>query len=176
MNLSSAKVFSKLDMNEAYYQIELDEESKHATTFYGTTKRLRYKQLNYGAISSKDIFDKTMDNTIHGLSNILHIRDDFVVYGENTAKHDKALESLLQRFKDAGLTLSHTKCKFGVNEMEFFGVIFSQGCVRPAPSQTEALENMSEPKNASEVRSFLGMAQFSAQFIPNYSEICTLLH
>ena len=34
---------------------------------------------------------------------------------------------------------------------------------------------MSEPKNASEVRSFLGMAQFSAQFIPNYSEIGTPL-
>ena len=60
--------------------------------FYGTTRRLRYKRLNYGAISSKDIFDKAMDNTIHGLWNVLHMRDDFVVYGENTEEHDKALE------------------------------------------------------------------------------------
>ena len=175
VKLSRAKVFSKLDMNEAYHQIELDEESRHATTFYGTTRRLRYKRLNYSAISSQDIFDKAMDDTIHGLSNVLHIRDDFVVYGENTAEHDKALESLLQRFKDTGLTLSHTKCKFRVKEIEFFGLKFSQGRVQPAPSQVEALQSMSEPKNASEVRSFLGMAQFSAQFIPNYSEISTPL-
>ncbi len=34
--LEGAKVFSVLDMNEGYHQIELDEESRHFTTFHGT--------------------------------------------------------------------------------------------------------------------------------------------
>ena len=51
-------------MNEAYHQIELEESSQHMTTFYGTDGRLRYKRLNFGSISSQDIFDKAMDNTI----------------------------------------------------------------------------------------------------------------
>ena len=175
LKLGNARVFSKLDMNEAYHQIELAEESRHITTFYGTRQRLRYKRLNYGAVSSQDIFDKAMDDTIHGLKNVIHIRDDFVVYGINKEEHDEAINALLQRFQKSGLTLSAEKCQFGVKEIEFFGLKFTDGTVCPAKSKIEALEKMSEPKNTSEVRSFLGMAQYSAQFIPNFSETSTPL-
>ena len=37
-----ATVFSVLDMNEAYRQLELDEDSRHLKTFYGTSTKLRY--------------------------------------------------------------------------------------------------------------------------------------
>ena len=80
--------------------------------------------------------------------------------------------------RDSRILVSHWVIQNANSEwrrLSFFGLKFSQGCVRPAPSQVEALQSMSEPKNASEVRSFLGMAQFSAQFIPNYSEISTPL-
>ena len=110
-----------------------------------------------------------------GLKNVLHIRDDFVAYGATREEHDEVLDALLQRFKEAGLTLSAKKCQFGLSEIEFFGLKFTDGKVCPAKSKIEALENMSEPKNTSEIRSFLGMAQYSAQFIPNFSEISTPL-
>ena len=174
ISLCHAKVFSKLDMNEAYHQIELAEESRHITTFYGTRQRLPYKRLSYGAVSSQDIFDKAMDVMIHGLKNILHIRDDFVAYGTTRTEHDEPFNALLQRFKEAGLTLS-AKYQFGVSEMEIFGLKFRDGKVSPTKSKTEAPEKMFEPKNPSEIRSFLGMAQYSAQFIPNFSETSTPL-
>ena len=40
--LEGATVFSVLDMNEGYHQLELDEFSRHLTTFYGTNSRMRY--------------------------------------------------------------------------------------------------------------------------------------
>ena len=40
--LEDATVFSVLDMNEGYYQLELDESSRHMTTFYGTECKMRY--------------------------------------------------------------------------------------------------------------------------------------
>ena len=52
------------------------------TTFFGTECKIRYTKLNCGAISAQDIFDKTMDDTIHGLIGLLHIRDDFIVFGK----------------------------------------------------------------------------------------------
>ena len=57
------------------------------TTFYGTERKMSYTRLNYGTISSQDIFDKAMDDTISGLQGVLHIRDDFIVF-------DRALENL----------------------------------------------------------------------------------
>ena len=71
--LEGATVFSVLDMNEDYHQLELDEDSRHLTTFYGTDCKMRYTRLNYGTISAQDIFDKAMDDTIAGLNGMLHI-------------------------------------------------------------------------------------------------------
>ena len=110
--LEGATVFSVLDMNEGYYQLELDESSRHMTTFYGTECKMRYTRLNYVTISAQDIFDKAMDDTISGLQGELYIRNDFIVFGRDNTEHDRALENLLQRFRECGLTFNRKKCKF----------------------------------------------------------------
>lgn len=51
-----------------------------------------------------------MDDTIEGIDGVLHIRDDFIVYGSNDKEHDAALESLLQRFRECGLNFNPKKC------------------------------------------------------------------
>ena len=162
-------------MNEAYHQLELEPSSRHLTTFYGTSTRLRYTRLNYGTISAQDIFDKAIDDTITGLNGVLHIRDDFIIFGRTESEHNTALRAFLTRFEECGLTLSPRKCKIGVPEIEFFGLRFSKDGVSPSASKVEALRNMDRPKNASEVRSLLGMAQYSAQFIPGYAAMTTSL-
>jgi len=35
---------------DGYHQLELDESSRHMTTFYGTECEMRYTRLNYGTI------------------------------------------------------------------------------------------------------------------------------
>ena len=117
--LERAKVFRILDMNEGYHQLELDKESRHLTTFHGTQQKMRYTRLNFGTISAQDIFDKAVDDTIDDLNGVLHIRDDFIVYGRSNKEHDEALGSLLQRFRECGLTFNPKKCKFRIPELEF---------------------------------------------------------
>ena len=39
----------------------------------------------------------------------------------------------------------------------------------PHPEKVEALKNIAAPTNQTELRSFLGMTTFSAQFIPDYA-------
>ena len=104
--LEGPKVFSVLDMNEGYHQLELEKSSRHLTTFYGSRQKMRYTRLNYGTLSAQDIFDKAMDDTVEGLSGVMHIRGDFIVFGKNNEEHDHALEALLQRFRECGLTFN----------------------------------------------------------------------
>ena len=160
VQLNNATVFSILDMNEAYHQLDLEQSSRHLTTFYGTSTRLRYTRLNYGTLSAQDIFDKAIDDTITCLNGVLHIRDDFIILGSSESEHNTALRAFLTRLKECGLTLSPRKCKIGVPEIEFFGVRFSTDGVSPSASKVGALRNMDRPKNASEVRSLLGMASW----------------
>ena len=39
-----------------------------------------------------------------------------------------------------------------------------------------AILNANSPQNASEVRSFLGLVQYSAKFIPDFAEVAEPLH
>ena len=47
--------------------------------------------------------------------------------------------------------------------------------MKPSPRKAEALKQMDPPKNVSEVRSLLGIVQYSATFIPNFAEMTTPL-
>ena len=112
-----------------------------------------------------------MDDTIAGLDGVLHIRDDFIVFGKDNAHHGRALENLLQRFQECGLTFNPNKCKFRLPQIEFFGFLFSKDGIKPSPGKVEPLKQIDPPKDVSEVRSLLGMAQYSARLIPNFAEM-----
>ncbi len=114
-----------------------------------------------------------MDDTVDGLNGVLHIRDDFIVYGCNDKEHDEALESLLREcgLRECGLMFNPKKCKFRIPDLDFFGYVFSSEGVKPSPTKVQALKKINPPKNAAEVRSLLAVAQYSDQFIPGLSEI-----
>ena len=46
--LNGCKFFSKLDLSQAYHQLELDERSRYMTTFSTHVGLYQYKRLNYG--------------------------------------------------------------------------------------------------------------------------------
>ena len=99
VKLNNGTVFSILGMEEAYYQLELEQS-----------------RLNNGTISAQDIFDKAIYDTTTGLDGVLHIRDDFIILGSLESGHNTALRAFLTRFNECGLTLSPRKCKIGVPE------------------------------------------------------------
>lgn len=71
---------------------------------------------------------------------------------------------------------SYRKCKFRLPQSEFFGIVFSKDGIKPSPGKVEALQEMDPPRNVSEVKSLLDMAQYSSRFISNFSELTTPLH
>jgi hypothetical protein len=62
------------------------------------------------------------------------------------------------------------KCNFDQPEIEFFGMKFSAAGMSPTADKVKALIKAPAPTSVAEVRSFLGMANYSANFIQHYSE------
>jgi hypothetical protein len=62
------------------------------------------------------------------------------------------------------------ECVF-VLTLEFFGQIFSADGTRPDPQRVVDLQNVATPTTVQEVRSLLGMANYSSQYIPNFATI-----
>ena len=169
--LNGAQYFSKLDLSQAYHQLELEEESRYITTFSTHLGLYRYKRLNYGTNAAAEIFQYTLQAQLQGLKGVKNIADDIIVYGTTREEHDENLDRCLKRLFDRGLRLNQSKCKFLNETLEFFGQIFSKDGCKPDPKRYTALKNAPKPTNVSEVRSLLGMATYSSKYIPNFATI-----
>ena len=56
VDLNGATVFSKIDLNQGYHQLELDEDSRSITTFATHTGLFHYKRLSFGINSAAETF------------------------------------------------------------------------------------------------------------------------
>ena len=166
-NLKGSTVFSKLDLNMGFHQIELEEESRPITTFVTHTGLYRYKRLNFGISMAPEIYQNVIHQVIADCEGTENISDDIIVHGRGTEEHDANLEKTMQRIREKGLTLNPEKCQFRMSELEFVGHTVSGRGISPTEARVKAVAEAEEPKNASEVRSFLGLVNFSAKFIPN---------
>ena len=93
------------------------------------------------------------------------------MYGKNTADHNKNLRAVLKRLSDVHLTLNKKKCLFNQSSIKFFGYIFSKDGMKSDLAKVECLHKMPLPENVNELRSFLGMANYSANFVKNFAAL-----
>ena len=111
------------------------------------------------------MFQDTIRNVIKGIKGTKNISDDIIVYGETQADHDKALQLVFDRLVTHGLTLNKQKYEYNKTSITFFGVVFSGKGVSADPIKVAAIKDMQAPKDASEIRSFLGMTGYCSRFI-----------
>lgn len=169
--LNGAKFVTKLDLTQAYHQLELAPSSRQITTFITHAGLYRFKRLNYGTNSAAEIFQHALQQVLHDIPGVRNIADDILIFGSSYETHNKALDECLHRLDTHGLTLNFDKCQFLQPQLEFFGLNFSKDGVRPDPKKVSALAKAAMPTTASEVRSLLGMANYSSQFIHNFATI-----
>ena len=169
-DLNQNKFFSKLDLTSAYHQIELSPESRDITTF-GTHKGLYgYKQLMFGVSCAPEMYQKVLHQVLQecdGAHNIL----DVIVHAPTEEEHDKRFENVVRVLSSRGLTLNRDKCHFKMTHLEFMGHVLSARGIGPADVKVKAVVDAREPTNAAEVRSFLGLVNFTARFIPELATV-----
>ena len=169
--LNGAQLFSKIDLNNGYHQLVLHEESRYITTFTTHVGLRRYKRLMFGINAASEIFRNAIYQSLHGLSGVMNISDDILVYGNCKTSHDENLKAVLTRLEEKGLTLNYNKCEFNTDKISFYGHIFSKDGLSPDPAKISAIKNCSAPNNIDEVRSLLGMTNYVSRFIRDYSTI-----
>ena len=174
--LRNAKLFSRLDVQSAFWHIRLDEESSLLTTMATPFGRYRWKRLPFGLKVSSEIFQKRLLQALEGLNGILCVADDLVVIGQGATKeaakldHDSNLKSLKQRCQEKNIKLNDTKSAIEKNSITFMGHVISEKGISPDPSKVEAVVNMPIPSDVEGVRRFCGFVQYLSRFLPNLSE------
>ena len=169
--MKDSTVFSKLDATSGFWQIPLDPSTAKLTTFISPFGRYYHKRFPFGISSAPEIFQRTMEDILQGETNVVCFFDDILIHSKNAEEHKTHLNSVLKRLSDVGLKLNKEKTEFNKPDIEFFGHRISGACIRPDDKIVEAVRNLPNPKNVTELKRVLGMMNFLGRFIPNMSTI-----
>lgn len=169
--LNGSTVFSKLDLKWGYHQLELDNKSREITTFVIPGGLYRYKRLLFGVNTASEQYQHEIATILAGIEGAENISDDIIVHGPDTETHDRRLLQTLERLRQCGLTLNPDKCQFNMDRLVFMGVLLSQKLIDPTEERIRAILEAEKPKTVTEVRSFLGLANFSSRFISHFATL-----
>ena len=119
--LSGGVTFSKLDLSQAYQQLQLEEESKKYIVINSHHGLFCYNRLPFGVSSAQGIFQRTMESLLHEIPRTIVYLDDILVTGISEGDHLKNLQNVLQNLQYSGLKLKKYKCKYMVSSIPCLG-------------------------------------------------------
>nr|CAH7744111.1 unnamed protein product [Callosobruchus chinensis] len=165
--LRNAKYFSRLDLESAYHQLELDVDSRPITTFITHKGIFRYKRLMFGVNSAPEIFQRIFEAILAPCQNCLNYLDDIIIYGSTEFEHDRCLNKVLEVLDTHNVLLNKSKCLFKVQELEFLGHRLSNQGIAADQRKVRTIMEFRSPQNKEEVRSFLGLVTYLGKFLPD---------
>jgi len=173
--LGSGTVFSKIDLSNAYQQMELNSESQHYLTVNTHKGLYAYQRLTYGIASAPALFQSTMDQILQGMDNVRCRIDDILIRTE-PHEHLQVLDEVLTRLEKHGILAKWSKCEFMVSSVEFLGYRVDGEGRHPTDEKVAAISEAPSPKNLAELRSYLGLLNYYGHFIANLSTLLQPLH
>ena len=93
--LAGGQKFTKLDLTQAYQQMQLAKEDRKYTTINTHQGLYQYTRLPYGMASAPAVFQQAMDKILHGIPRVICYIDDILITGEDDRAHCLNLEEVL---------------------------------------------------------------------------------
>ncbi|KAM3961452.1 LOW QUALITY PROTEIN: uncharacterized protein ACR2FA_004568 [Aphomia sociella] len=174
--IAGGKYFSTLDLNRAYTQVMVDEDTAKLLTLNTCKGLYTVHRLAFGVKASPGIFQRLMTALLAGVKGVAVLIDDIIVSGRTMIEMHQRLDIVLTLIKNAGLRLNKNKCKLAREKVEFLGYVIDADGIHPAPSKVDAIMNTPEPKNIQELQAFLGLYNFYERFIPHKATTLEPLH
>lgn len=171
-------VFSTIDLKDGFFQVELEEGSKDFTAVQTVLGLLRYVRLPQGLKNSPAAFQRII-NVILGDRkgrDVWAFMDDVSVGAKSAETHLQSLDTVLQRFLDAGARLKFSKCQFGVRTAEILGHRIDKNGLKPSAAHIQAIRDLVEPRNGEELMCFLGLVNYFSDFVDHFAEVARPLH
>ena len=175
--LSKARIFTKLDIRQAFNRIRMNPESEDLTTFRTRYGAYKYKVLPFGLTNGPVTFQRYINDLLFDcLDNfVTAFIDDIMIYSMNEAEHELHVREVLNRLHKAGLQVDIKKCEFHTTQTKFLGFIIGTDGVRVDPDKILVVSDWEVPTTVKGVQSFLGFCNFYRRFIKDYSRIAKAL-
>jgi hypothetical protein len=173
--IGKGKYITKCDLLKGYWAVPLSDRAKRISAFVTPDGLYQYKVMPFGMRNAPATFQRMMNQCLKGLPGVEVYVDDIVIYSDTWEEHLCRLEAVLDRLKEANLTVNLAKSEFGQAKVIYLGYVVGRGQVAPVEAKIGSIIEYPVPSNRKSLMRFLGMAGYYRKFCKNFSDITTPL-
>ena len=131
INFNNCSVFSAIDLNNAYMQIEVDEDTKKLLVINTHRGLYTFNRLVPGVRSAPGAFQQCMESIVSGIKGVFPYLDDVIVATQTREENIVAVKKVFERLKKYNITVNFEKCKFFKTSCTYLGYHFDRKGVYP---------------------------------------------
>ncbi|XP_057994977.1 uncharacterized protein LOC110659821 [Hevea brasiliensis] len=168
----------KIDLKSGYHQIRIRVGDEWKTAFKIKHGLYEWLVMPFGLSNAPSTFMRLMNHVLRPFIGqfVVVYFDDILVYSKNIDDHLHHLKLLFDVLRKEKSYANVRKCSFCLERIVFLGFVVSSKGVEVDDEKVKAIRDWPTPKNASEVRSFHGLASFYRRFVPNLSTLAAPLN
>jgi len=174
-HLVNKKHLSSMDLADAFFHIELDEESQPLTAFYSSvhSQRFCFKRAPQGLRNSPLYLKLLLDKIFADMheSCILFFDDLLIATDGTLEEHLQIVDEVLKRIAKAGLKLRPKKLNIAKKQIEFLGMIFEKGKLSIPDAKLEAFRKLPSPTTPKKAKSLICALSYYRHFVPNFAKL-----
>ncbi|UYV84124.1 K02A2.6-like [Cordylochernes scorpioides] len=121
-NLQNAKIFTVVDTKDGFWNVKLSDESSNLTTFWTPFGRYKFLRMPFGLKTASEEYQRRLYEIFQGDS-----------YEEALKDHDRNLENLFKKARQANLKFNINKVKLRLKEVKYLGHIITPHGLKPDP-------------------------------------------
>ena len=170
-DLGGSKVFTTLDLTNAFHRFKIKEDDQHKTTFTHNGQQYMFQGCPFGLkpISSK--FQRVMHIIFKDMPFVRTFVDDIVIFSPDMETHLPHVQQAIHALTAANLILNPNKCHFAQRSVYLLGFCISNNGITLDPRKVSNAVTWPIPQTGKDIQRFMGIVNYFRDHIPNVSQI-----
>jgi hypothetical protein len=159
--------------NMRHHLDRIKDEDISKTTFTTRYGHYEFVIIPFGLTNAPSTFMCLMNNISSQYLDkfVLVFIDDILVYSKTKEEHEKHLRVVLQTLRKHKLYAKFDKCVFYQKKIQYLEHVISEEGIVVDPEKIRTIMEWPIPKDATDIRSFMGITGYYHRFIEGFCKI-----
>ena len=175
--LRKSKIFTSLDLAQAFHSIPVREVDREKLSFCALDKFYEFCRMPFGLTSAPNTWARLVTHVLQEIpkSQLIVFFDDLLIHSPDLETHVDTLKQVFVLLQQAGLRLNMEKTDWVKTKVKFLGHLISDQGVSVPPEFSQIIKDWPLPKTLKDLRAFLGKCNYYRSHFQNFAIIASPL-
>lgn len=174
---AKGQYWAKIDMTNSFFQTKMHPDDIQYTAVNTPFGLFEWTVMPMGCRNAPATHQRRMFSALRPfIGKICHVYlDDIIIWSQTLQEHIRNVQTVLEALRAASLFCSPKKTQLFLTELDFLGHHISRRGLEASQDKVAKILDWPTPRNATEVRAFLGIVRYIAVYLPSLAEHTAVL-